>query len=573
MPFDLVIRNGTIVDGSGIPPYRADVGVNQGRIAWIGRIASKGHEELDAEGHVVTPGFIDTHTHMDAQIMWDPLGTCSSWHGVTTVVMGNCGFTLAPSHKDRRDLVVRNLERAEDISPIAMAQGITWSWERFSEYLDTVDCLPKGINFAANIGHSALRTWAMGDRAFESKATDTDINLMREELEHALLAGAIGFTTSRTNQHETSDDRPVASRMASWGELSQLVDVLSSLGTGILEIAPGPGGLGDPEDPIQVYQQLGDLAVSSGIPVTFGLPAVKPGSFDTLPGCYETLEIIDNASRAGGRIIGQTHCRGVSSLLSFKTRLPFDSLPEWREVRDRPLDRQITMMKDPAVRDRLVQSATTGNFGRAIGGEARKPNYEIMKILDKAVPPNPTVAEVARSKGIHPVALMIDLAVATKFDQFFLQPILLQEPEDAVAVMKHPSTVMTFSDSGAHVSQIMDSSIQTFLLSYWVRDQHAFTLAEAIRMLTFVPATMWGFSDRGLVREGFVADLNIFDPYKVAPELPTVTYDLPGGAVRLQQRATGFLATVVNGIVLLSRGEHTGALPGKLLRGPLSRTQ
>ena len=216
------------------------MGVRRGRIATVGRIRERGAEEIDAEGHVVTPGFIDGHTHMDAQVLWDPLGTCSCYHGVTSVVMGNCGFTLAPARADQRHLVVRNLERAEDISADAMAQGIEWTWETFPEYLDTLDRIPKGINYAAHIGHSALRTWAMGERAFEDEASPDDLAVMARELRDALRAGAIGFTTSRTNNHETADDRPVASRLASWSEVEALVGVMGEVGTGMFEIAQEP---------------------------------------------------------------------------------------------------------------------------------------------------------------------------------------------------------------------------------------------------------------------------------------------------------------------------------------------
>src|SRR6478752_1520707 len=233
MAYDLVIRNGTVVDGSGLGSFRADVGIVGDRIAFVGRILDRANREIDAEGHVITPGFIDGHTHMDAQILWDPLGTCSCWHGVTSVVMGNCGFTLAPARHDQRHLVVRNLERAEDIAAEAMAAGIDWTWETFPEYLDTLDRAPKGINYAAQIGHSALRTWAMGERGFEQAASEDDLAIMERELRDALRAGAIGFSTSRTPNHQTSDDRPVASRLAEWSEIQRLVGVMSDAGAGL----------------------------------------------------------------------------------------------------------------------------------------------------------------------------------------------------------------------------------------------------------------------------------------------------------------------------------------------------
>ena len=247
MTYDVVIRNGTVVDGTGLAPYRADVGIVGGRIATIGRIREHGATDIDAEGHVVTPGFIDGHTHLDAQVFWDQLGANSCWHGITTAVMGHCGFTLAPAAPEERHLVVRNLERAEDISGAAMAAGIDWTWSTFAEYLDAVERQPKGINYAANIGHSALRTFAMGERAFDEEAGPDDLKAMAAELEDALRAGAYGFTTSRTEHHRTSDDRPVASRLASWDEVEELVGVLGALGTGVFQLVQDPPPPDDPE--------------------------------------------------------------------------------------------------------------------------------------------------------------------------------------------------------------------------------------------------------------------------------------------------------------------------------------
>jgi N-acyl-D-aspartate/D-glutamate deacylase len=561
--FDLVIRNGTVVDGSGLAPYRADVGVRDGRIARIGRIRDRGREEIDADGHAVTPGFIDGHTHMDAQVFWDRLGTCSCWHGVSTVVMGNCGFTLAPSKPDQRELVVRNLERAEDIAPAALAAGVEWSWETFRGYLDAVDRAPKAINYAANIGHSALRTWAMGPRAFDEQATDDDLALMEAELRDALHAGAIGFTTSRSDQHETSDNRPVASRLASWEEVRRLVGVMGETGAGVFQLTNEPAGTGPDGDAGAEYRaRLGALALEAGVPVTFGVSATASGR--------ALLRLIDDTVAAGGRMFGLSHSRGITVMLSFKTRLPFDVLPEWREVRGVPVPEQQRLLRDPDVRKRLIYAAHHGDFGRPIGAEARRPDYDLMRVFERPVPPNPTVAELAAERGVDPVELMIDLALETDFEQFFSQPVTRQGYDDLLAILRYPRAVMTFSDSGAHVSQILDCSIQTHLLAYWVRDRQAIPLEEAVRMLTLAPAEAWGFSDRGLLREGLVADINVLDPASVAPEMPTLEHDLPGGARRLVQKASGFAATVVGGEVVFRDGAHTGALPGRLLRGPLA---
>ena len=559
MAFDLVIRNGVVIDGTGMPPYRADVATQGGVIASVGRIRERGTNEIDAEGHVVTPGFIDGHTHMDAQVFWDPLGSCSCWHGVTTVVMGHCGFTLAPARADQRHLVVRNLERAEDISGAAMAAGIDWTWTTFSEYLDVVERLPKGINYAANIGHSALRTFAMGERAFTDAATAEDHRAMADELRDALHAGAYGFTTSRTHHHETSDNRPVASRLASWDEVRNLVGVMADLCVGIFQLVEDP-----PDDAERATRdaRLIDLAVETGIPFAIGATGASTRS----------LDLIDATAADGGRMFGLTHCRGIGTMSSFKTQLPFDSLPEWKEVRALPIDELRHALRDRDVRSRLVWSAHNGPYGRAIGGEARKPDFERMQVFDRPLPPHRTVADVARSRGVDPVEVMIDLALDTDFAQFFVQTNAAFDADGVKRVMKHPRTVMAFSDAGAHVSQMSDCSIQTHFLAHWVRDRQDFTLEEAVRMLTLAPARAWGFHDRGIVREGFVADLNVFDADRVAPAMPTVVNDLPAGAKRIKQTAVGFLATIVAGEVVHARGEHTGALPGMLIRGPLART-
>ncbi|MDH4076299.1 MAG: amidohydrolase family protein [Acidimicrobiia bacterium] len=564
MSYDLVVRNGTVVDGSGLPRFRADVGVVSGKIAKIGRITGKGEQEIDAEGHVVTPGFVDGHTHMDAQIAWDPLGTCSCWHGITTVVMGNCGFTLAPARATERELVVRNLERAEDISAEAMAEGINWTWETFPEYLDTLERLPKGINYSGYVGHSALRTWAMGERAFEEAGNEADLAVMAAELRASMKAGALGFTTSRTFNHQTSDDRPVASRLASWGEVESLVRVMGDMGGGIFEIAGEDVGR-DPEKQADYYGRLRRLAVETGIPVTFGVASGRKPQGEHLA----MLDLLDSTAAQGGRMFGQAHAREFNVVLSFKTQIPFDALSEWKEFRGWPLDEQLRALRDPSMREKLLAAARDGSWPKGVGAEARKPDYDWIRVMDAPMPPYRSVAEVARERGVDPAQCMIDLAVESNFEQFFLQPILNGDQDIVLDIMRHPRCVVTFSDSGAHVSQLMDSSIQTHLLGHWTRERQAFTLEEAVRMLTLEPSTAWGFHDRGLVREGMAADLVVFDPDRVGPGMPQVAWDLPGGATRLVQKASGIAATVVNGQVLIRNGEHTGAYPGQLIRGPL----
>jgi N-acyl-D-aspartate/D-glutamate deacylase len=566
MPYDLLIKNGVVIDGSGLPRYRADVGVRHGRIAAIGRIRERAREVLDADGRVVTPGFVDGHTHMDAQVFWDPLGTCSCWHGVTSVVMGNCGFTLAPCGKAERHLVVRNLERAEDIAAEAMDAGIDWTWTTFPEFLDRVETLPKGINYACYIGHSALRTYAMGERAFEQPAGEEDLRAMERELRDAIRAGAVGFTTSRSPSHETPDRRPVASRLATWDEVRRLVSVMGDMGAGIFELAGERFG-GEPKTLREYHVRLRDLAVETGVPVTWGLFSRRDD-----PETWRVyLGLLEETAGAGGRMFAQVHSRALSVVLSFRTSLPFDRLPVWRELRALPLAEQRQRLRDPALRRRLVDAARERDERRAIGAEPRPAAYEWIFLFDRVDGPRRSVAEVARERGLDPVEAMIDLALEKDLERFFLQPIANENQDHALELMKHPRTVVTFSDSGAHVSQIMDASLQTHVLSHWVREKQAFTLEQAVRMLSFDTATHWGFADRGLIREGMAADLLVFDPETVGPEMPEVVHDLPAGARRLVQRARGIAATVVNGEIVLRDGKPTGALPGQLLRGPLAR--
>jgi N-acyl-D-amino-acid deacylase len=569
MPYDLLIKNGVVIDGSGMPRYRADIGVRHGRIASIGRIRERAREVFDADGQVVAPGFIDGHTHMDAQIFWDPFGTCSCWHGVTSVVMGNCGFTLAPCAASDKHLVMRNLERAEDIASEAMNAGIDWTWTTFPEFLDRLEALPKGINYAGYLGHSALRTYVMGERAFEQPAGEDDLKAMERELRDAIRAGAIGFTTSRSPSHETPDRRPVASRVATWNEVRRLVGVMGDLGAGIFEIAGEAAGRtdSDPDGLRDYHTRLRDLAVETGVPITWGLFSRREA-----PDVWrQYIALLERTAAAGGRMFAQVHSRALSVVLSFKTNLPFDRLGVWKELRALPLDEQKRRLRDPELRQRLVAAARERDERKAIGAEPRRVPYEWIFVMDTAEGPHRSLADVARERGVDPVEAMIDLSLEKDLDQFFVQPIANENQDHALELMKHPRTVTTFSDSGAHVSQIMDASLQTHLLSHWVRRKQAFTLEDAVRMLTLVPATHWGFADRGLIREGMAADLVVFDPGTIAPEMPEVVHDLPAGARRLVQRARGIAATVVNGEVLLRDGKPTGALPGQLLRGPLAR--
>jgi N-acyl-D-aspartate/D-glutamate deacylase len=353
MAFDLLIRNGTVVDGSGLPRYQADIGVTDGRITDIGKLSGSASEEIDAEGHVVAPGFIDAHTHMDAQVFWDPLGTCSCWHGVTSVMMGNCGFTLAPCAEEDKHMVLRNLERAEDISPEAMEAGIEdWSWETFPEYLDAVEAQPKGINYGAYLGHSALRNYVMGERAFEEEAGDDDLAAMKRALAEGLRAGAMGFSTSRSTNHRTADDKPVSSRLATWDEVRELVGVMRDEGAGIFELTR-ENVMASEEAVRDYFDRVRDLAVETKVPVTFaGNYGRERGDFWlNFYNCAD--EIVEN----GGQALIQGHCRWAVTNLSFESKMPYDRAPLWKELRARPLADQEAALRDPDMRAKLVAAA------------------------------------------------------------------------------------------------------------------------------------------------------------------------------------------------------------------------
>ena len=560
MRYDLVIKNGTVIDGSGMARYRADVGVLGGKIAAIGRLGDRAKEVIDAQERVVAPGFVDGHTHMDAQISWDPLGTCSCYHGVTSVIMGNCGFTLAPVKKDQVDLVLYNLERAEDIPMAAMRDGVDITWETFPEYLDSVERLPKGINYGGYVGHSALRTYAMGERAFDEQATSEDLELMAREVKDAVRAGAMGFSTSRAGTHMLPDGRPVASRLADWDEVKALVGAMGEMNAGIFEIAGEATGR-DPERIRDYQQRLKDLAVTTGRPITWGMFSSRRA-----PDLWRSyMDLLDETAAAGGRMFAQVHSRAINVLYSFMTRMPYDRLPEWRALRDLSLEDKERALRDPARRVKLVEAAKT------LEGRDLPVDYDWLLVMDTATGPHPTVADLAQQRNVHPADVIIDEALERHLELFFISPFANESEEAALELMKHPRSVVTFSDSGAHVSQIMDSSLQTHVFSHWVREKQALTLEQAVRMVTFETASAWELPNRGLLRPGFAADIVVFDPDELAPTYPVVANDLPAGSRRLVQKADGIGATVVNGEVLMRDGEHTGALPGQLLRGPLAR--
>lgn len=571
MTLDLLVRGGTVVDGSGAPRFVADVGVIGDRIVAVGRVDEPARRTIDAGGLIVSPGFIDGHTHMDAQVMWDAQGTCSNWHGVTSVVMSNCGFTLAPCKPADRDWVARSLSYVEDISPEAMAAGIDWTWETFPEYLAAVEKRPKAINYAMYIGHSALRVYVMGRRALTDRATEDEIRRMGQLVQEALRAGAIGFSTSRTHTHMTPERQPVASRTAAWEEIEGIVAAMAEVDAGIFQ--SGPDILNRTANRA-FLDAMKRLALTHRRPVMFGLVSTRQG--DDPVDWRDQSRMIDEVNAAGGRAFAQGTTRSINAIFSLKSYLPFDVLPAWRAVRSLPLEEQKRRLRDPAVRRDLVTAEATMKprdnklqGGGAATTDPRKPDYANLFAMKGVDWDDPTVDELARTRGQHPVEVMIELCLADE-NQIYVQPIVNESAADILEMLRQDSTLATFSDSGAHVCQEMGSSLQTHLLNYWVRKRGAFTLEQAVKKLTGDNAQAFELRDRGLVREGGKADLLLFDEARIRPAMPTVETDLPGGARRLVQKAEGIRAVIVNGAVTLEDGVPTGACPGQVLKGRLA---
>lgn len=487
---------------------------------------------------------------------------------IQAVVMSNCGFALAPCKPEDRDLYARCLSAVEDIPTEAMAAGIDWTWETFPEYLATVERLPKAINYGMYIGHSALRMYAMGKRAFTERATEDEMVRMADLVKEALKAGAMGFSSSRASTHVTPDNTPVASRIAEWEEIDRIVAAMAELDAGIFQVGPD---IASGAAHRAFLARLREVALAYKRPIMFGVLATKQGD-DPTGWAYQT-RYIDETVAAGGRMFGQGTTRSINAIFSLKSYLPFDVLPAWRKVRDLPMDEQKRRLADPEVRRELVAAEermkprdNVFQGGGAATTDPRKPDYSNLYALNGVDWDDPTVEQLAKARGKHPVEVMIDLSLANE-NQVYVQPLVNETPDDVLGILKHDRTLATFSDSGAHVAQEMGSSLQTHLLSYWVRKRRAFTLEEAVKKITRDNAVAWDMTDRGLVREGFRADLNLFEEDRIRPSLPTVERDLPGGARRLVQKAEGIKATLVNGAVAFESGEATGAYAGTVLKG------
>ncbi len=556
---DLIIRNGLVVDGTGSPPRQADVAVTGGVITEIGVVEGEGARTVDATGRIVTPGFVDIHTHLDAQISWDPLGTSSCFHGVTSVVIGNCGVTFAPCRPEDRQGLAEMMESVEDIPADAIMGGLSWEWETYGQYLADLDRKPKGINVGGMIGHSAIRRYVMGDRATEAP-TDADLTAMVELVEEAIGAGALGLSSSRTVLHKGADGEPIPGTYASLEELLALAGVLGRHGKGVFETAAmlGSQNGATPESTITEVGVLAEVSRSSGRPVSFGLTQTVAGA-----GLHrQVLELVAEANADGARIHPQTTVRSVGVLFGLAHHSPYGGCPAWRALGELSFDERLAAIRDPEQRAVLVAEADGGEGG--IDPALLFPLDAVP--ADYRLDAHRSLAARAAAAGTTPAAHWIDLLDATDGACLLNWPFLNQTPDEVEHMLADPNVVLGLADAGAHVGQIMDASQPTWFLSHWVRDRGLYDLAEGVARLTSIPAELFAIPDRGVLAVGRPADLNVIDLDALALPLPEFHHDFPGGAGRWVQGAAGYDLTVVNGVVTVEAGEHTGELPGVVLR-------
>jgi len=564
MRADLVIKGGTVVDGSGRPPFEADVVIAGDRIAALGRWDGAAGEVIDARGRIVTPGFIDIHTHLDAQLTWDPLGAPASSHGVTSVVVGNCGVGFAPCREADRDYLMFLMEGVEDIPRAALKEGMRWGWESFPDYLRFLDAQPLGMNVGAHLTHAPLRVFAMGERgATDAPPTGAELAVMQQAVRDAIAAGALGFSTGRTTMHRTPAGDPVPGTFADRRELDALVAPLAELGAGVLQVIPY-GSAGEAADGFaRDMEWMAPVARAIGRPVSVGIAAPRKYPEEW----RHALAAIVDATRTGARIVPQVAPRSIGMLLGFGVLSPLLLFPEAGDLLERPLDEVRAALRQPAVRARLAASFDPS--GEILAGLAS--TSEVFPLERDGVTEYETtrarsVAAEAERRGVSAGEVILDAMVASDLRGLLLVALYNADMDAAREMITHPLTVPGLGDAGAHTSQTCDVGVGTFLLAYWVRHRRALSLEAAIRKLTFEQALTWGIPRRGLLRPGWFADVNVIDLAALDLVRPEIRHDLPGGAPNLSQRAHGYTATIVNGQMLMRDGVHGGALPGRVLR-------
>ncbi len=566
--YDLVIRNGKLIDGTGASARIADVAISDGRIAAVGQDLGPAKRTIDATGLLVTPGFVDMHTHFDAQATWDPYLTPSSWHGVTTVVMGNCGVGFAPAAPDKHDWLIGLMEGVEDIPGSAMHEGIKWGWESFPEFMDVLGAMPRAIDIGAQVPHGALRAYVMGEAGAKNQvATDEDIAKMADIVRAGLQAGALGFSTSRTLLHKGMDGEFVPGTFASKEELFGIAKVLGEVGHGVFQCA---------SEHTQVPKELEWMkvvAAETGRNVCFTLsqtdmmPHLWKQIVATLEDCAD--KNIPLFAQAAGRAIGIMMCwRGTAH--------PFATYPSWHAIKDLPWAEQLARLQDPAFRETILNEKPL-DMGFFAGFVTR--SFDKMYVMGKdgidyEPLPSQSVAELAKATGKTPQSIAYDALMQQDGEAMIYFPLFNyanKNLEHLHTLHSHPRVKMGLSDAGAHCGAVCDGGMPTFMLTHWTRDRsrgERLPIEHIVKRQTQDTAAMYGLNDRGIIAPGYKADVNIIDYERLAFEQPKMVYDLPANGRRLVQDARGYVATIVSGEVIVENGTPTGVLPGKLIRGP-----
>ncbi len=553
--FDLVIQNARICDGTGQPGFMGSLGVTDGLITHVGpETGLASQRTIDAEGLVLAPGFIDPHTHYDAQIAWDQLLTSSPWHGVTTVVMGNCGVGVAPVKPETRDTLMHDLVHVEAIPYEVMQAGIDWQWESYGEYMDVIDRGGLGINVAGLVAFTPLRHYVMGEESFERQATEAEIATMRRVLRESMEAGAFGFTTTTSRTHVGYGGRPLACRNASLDELAGLCHALWDVGRGTIELVLGSAGMNLIDD--ADVELLRMLTGESTRPVTWLTLFARPGE----PAFHE-----QNMAKMGDlihRAVPQVTPRPIVSRGDLLNPTMYGTFQSWQPVLELSAHEKIEFYRKPGFRNA---------FAEEIRSPKRDHMWAYMRVLEAAKPEmqryvGRTVLEIAKEEGKQPVDAYLDVAIADDLQTQFQSAIFNTDPEGVQRLVTDDRFMIGLSDGGAHVDFICDAGYSTALIEIWVRQRQALTLEKAVHKLTAVPAALFGIPNRGVLAAGKVADLVLFDPDTVAPKVPEYVYDFPRHGRRLICKAEGVEATFVAGTQVYDRGTHTGALPGHMLR-------